>query len=326
MALPTYFGSGAFTVGAAAITPPFPVDTLENDIALLVCESENEAISLSAAQGFVEVTNSPQFAGTAATNPANRIAVFWKRLAGGDTAPTMADSGNHNTAQIHVFRGVKTAGDPWNITAGGNDGGVNDTSGAVPGATTTVADCLVVLISGSSFNGTSTAQFSGWTNADLANILERTDNTNTSGLGGGHGMATGEKAAAGAYGDTTVTLANTSFKGAMSIALEGAGAVTFFQTLPAVAIGIAGLSTVTTFARTLAATAVGVAMLATALLTSVTMAATAVGVATLSKVLVFGQTLVAVATGVASLVTEFIAGSQVRKWKRLSSLWHRSSG
>lgn len=227
MPLPTYVASGTFTAAAGAIIPPFPAETQADDIALLVCESENEAISLSVPEGFVEVTNSPQFAGTAATNPANRIAVFWKRLVGGDMAPTMADSGNHNTAQIHVFRGVKTSGNPWNITAGGNDGGVNDTSGVIPGATTTVADCLIVLVCGSSFNGTSTAQFSAYTNADLANILERTDNTNTAGLGGGHGMATGEKAAAGTYGNTTVTLANTSFKGALSIALEPPGAANY---------------------------------------------------------------------------------------------------
>lgn len=87
------------------------------------------------------------------------------------------------------------------------------------------------------------------------------------------------------------------------------GGTTFFQSLPAIAVGVAGLSTVTTFARTLAATAVGVSTLATALLTSVTMAATAVGVATLSKALVFGQTLAAVAVGVAGMVTEFIVGS-----------------
>jgi hypothetical protein len=77
-----------------------------------------------------------------------------------------------------------------------------------------------VLINTSSFNGNSTAAFSAWTNADLGSITERTDNTNTAGLGGGHGLATGTRVTAGAYGNTTVTLANTSFKGAMSIALE----------------------------------------------------------------------------------------------------------
>jgi hypothetical protein len=216
----TYVGSGTFTAGTAAITPPFPAGIAANDIALLVCESENQAISLSTPNGFVELGDQAnKAAGTAATNPASRLAVFWKRLTGADAAPTVADSGDHTTGQIHVFRGVRTTGNPWDVFAEGNDGGVNDTSGSIPGATTTVPNCLIVLLCSTSFNGTSTAQFSGWTNADLANLTERTDNSNTAGLGGGHGMATGEQAAAGAYGATTVTLANTSFKGTMSIAL-----------------------------------------------------------------------------------------------------------
>jgi len=216
----TYVGSGTFTAGTVAITPPFPAGTQADDIALLVCESENQAISLSAANGFVELGNQAnKAAGTAATNPASRMAVYWKRLTGSDTAPTVADSGDHTTGQIHVFRGVRTTGNPWDVFAEGNDGGANSTSASIPGATTTVDGCLVVLLCSTSFNGTSTAQFSGWTNASLTNLLERTDNSNTAGLGGGHGMATGEKTVAGTYGATTVTLANTSFKGTMSIAL-----------------------------------------------------------------------------------------------------------
>jgi hypothetical protein len=231
VALPTYVGSGALAANAAAVTPVYHASTAVDDIVLLVVETENQVISLSDAQGFVEVPDSPQFAGTAATDPANRIAVFWKRIttAGGGTAPTVADSGNHQTAALHAFRGCIATGDPWDVTAGGNDGGANDTTGVIPGDTTTVADCLVVLICGSSRNLTSTTTFSDWTNADLANLTERFDATDTVGLGGGHGMATGEKASAGAYADTTVTLAATSFKGALSIALKppaGAGAQT----------------------------------------------------------------------------------------------------
>jgi len=222
--MPFYVGSGTFTTSLTTCQAPFNVPTQVNDIALLVAESENETISLSSAQGFVQVTNSPQGAGTAATNPANAIAVYWKRidLVGGGTAPTVGDSGNHTTCQIHIFRGVKLTGDPWNITAGGNDGGSNDTTAVIPGATTTASNCLVAIIEGTSFNGTSTEQCGAATNADLANITERSDNTHTVGLGGGHCLITGEKASAGAYTDTTLTLANTSFKGAMSIALEGA--------------------------------------------------------------------------------------------------------
>ena len=216
-----YRSSGTFTTGAGTISPPYPADMVANDICLLAVESENQAISLSTAQGFAEVpTWSPQFAGTAATNPASRLAVFWKRTVGGDTAPTVADSGNHQTGQIHCFSGVITSGNPWDIGGGGNDGGANDTTGNVPGAVTTVANTLVVLIESTSFNGNSTVECSGWTNADLANITGRTDNSSTIQLGGGHCMATGNKATVGSYATTTVTMANTTFKGAISLALQ----------------------------------------------------------------------------------------------------------
>jgi len=237
MAIPPFKAAGTFTAGTGAITPPYPAapnDPVAGDIALLVCESENQAISLSSAQGFVELgAQANKAAGTAATDPASRLAVYWKRCVGGDTAPTVADSGNHTTGQIYLYSGCIATGNPWDVYAEGNDGGANDTTGVIPGATTTVADCLIVLICSSSYNGTSTTEFSAWTNTNLTNILERGDNTNTAGLGGGHGLATGEKASAGAYGDTTVTLAHTSYKGAMSIALKPPTAQTYYQTLDA---------------------------------------------------------------------------------------------
>jgi len=218
-----YRASGTFTSNTNAITPPYPGSMQANDVCLLVVESENEVISLSSAQGFLELSAwSPQSAGTAATNPASRLAVYWKRTVGGDTAPTVADSGNHTTGQIHCFSGVIASGNPWDVGAGGNDGGANDTSGTIPGATTTVDSTLVVLITSTSYNGNSTTQCSNWTNANLTNLTEQTDNTATSGLGGGHCLATGDKATAGIYATTTVTLANTSYKGAISLALKPA--------------------------------------------------------------------------------------------------------
>jgi MSHA biogenesis protein MshQ len=224
-AAPAYRASGTFTSGTGAITPPYPASMAANDVCLLAVESENQAISLTVGSenGFVEVpTWSPQFAGTAATNPGSRLALFWKRTVGGDTPPVVADSGDHTTGQIHCFSGVITSGNPWNTGAGSNDGAANDTTGTIPGSTTTESDTLVVLIISTSFNGTSTAQCSAWTNADLTSLTEQTDNTNTSGLGGGHCLATGIKASAGTYTTTTVTLANTSYKGAISLALKAA--------------------------------------------------------------------------------------------------------
>ena len=232
MALPTFKAAGTFTAGTGNITPPYPASPnapVANDIAILVVESENEGIAFVDLEdrGFVELgSQANKAAGTSGVNPASRLAVFWKRCVGGDVAPTILDPGNHATGRIYLFSGVITTGNPWDVYAEGNDGGANDTTGVIPGATTTVAECLIFLICTSSYNGNSTAQFASWTNAALANILERGDNTNTAGLGGGHGSATGEKATAGAYGDTTVTLAQTSYKGTMSIALKPPPAAT----------------------------------------------------------------------------------------------------
>lgn len=219
--VPAYRASGTFTAGTGSITPPYPAGMAANDICLLVVTSENQAISLTTANGFVEIpTWSPQSAGTAATDPASRLAVYWKRTVGGDSAPVVADSGDNNEGVIHCFSGVTTNGNPWDIGAGGNDSAANDTTGTIPGATTTADNDLVVLITSTSVNGTGTANFSTWTNANLTSITERQDNSNTAGLGGGSGMATGVKATAGAYTTTTVTLAATSFKGALSLALK----------------------------------------------------------------------------------------------------------
>ena len=221
---PAYRSSGVFKAGTPGITVLYPVDMVANDVCLLVVETENEAITLNAANGFAEISAySPQSAGTANVSPASRLAVYWKRTVGSDIDPSILKSGDHTTGQIHCFSGVTTSGDPWDTGAGGNDSAANDTSGVIPGATTNEDNTLVVLINSSSGDNNSTAEFSGWANSDLASLTERTDNTNKAGKGGGHGMATGEKASAGAYGNTTVTLANTSYKGAISLALKGVG-------------------------------------------------------------------------------------------------------
>lgn len=219
--LPAYRASGTFTAGTGAITVPYPGTMVAGDVCLLVVSSENQAITLTTANGFVEIpTWSPQSAGTAATNPASRLAVFWKRTVGADASPVVAASGNNTEGVIHCFSGVINTGNPWDTGAAGNDSAANDTTGTIPGSTTTVANDLVVLITSTSNNATSTTNCSGWTNANLASITERQDNSNTAGLGGGSCMATGTKVAAGAYTTTTVTMAATTFKGAMSLALK----------------------------------------------------------------------------------------------------------
>ena len=217
---PTYQAVGTVTSGTGAITPTWPTHQA-GDVALLVIESANQAISLSTPAGFVEVTGSPQGTGTAGGTAATRLAVYWKRATtSSESSPTVADSGDHQIARIITFRGVIGSGNPWDVTAGGVAASAS-TAVSIPGATTTVANTLVVTIVA---NGTDTtsAQTSGWTNANLTSLTERMDNNTSSGNGGGFGVATGVKATAGAYGATTATLATSSVQGKLSIALKPA--------------------------------------------------------------------------------------------------------
>ena len=222
---PTFVAAGAVAANAAAITPALPAGIASNDILLLFLETANEAISIANQNGgtWTEVTNSPQGTGSGAGSGATRLTVFWSRYNGTQGAPTTSDSGNHQLGRVVALRGCATSGNPWDVTAGGVDATV-DTSGAIPGATTTVANTLVVAALATALpDADGTADFSAWTNANLTSLAERTDNTSSAGNGGGLGITTGVKATAGAYGATTVTCATAAKKGLLSIALKPGG-------------------------------------------------------------------------------------------------------
>ncbi|KKT07613.1 MAG: Fibronectin type III domain protein [Parcubacteria group bacterium GW2011_GWA2_43_17] len=220
--VPTFVAAGAVASGTGAITPALPAGIATNDILLLFLETSNQAISISNQNGgtWTQVANSPQYCGTAAGTTGARLTVFWSRYNGTQGAPTTSDSGDHQLGRMIAIRGVVASGDPWNVTAGGVEA-VSDTSGSIPGATTTVANTLVVTAIATSLpDASSTAKFSAWTNANLTSITERIDNSVTAGNGGGLGVATGVKVTAGVYGNTAVTLANAAYKGMMSIAIK----------------------------------------------------------------------------------------------------------
>ena len=221
-AVPTFVAAGAVTSNTTAITPALPAGIATNDILLLFLETSNQAISISNQNGgtWTAVTNSPQYCGTAAGTTGARLTVFWSRYNGTQGAPTTSDSGDHQLGRMIAIRGAVSSGNPWDVTAGGTEA-VSDTSGSIPGATTTVANTLVVTAIATSLPDlSSTTRFSAWTNANLTSLTERTDNSITAGNGGGLGVATGIRAATGAYGNTAVTLATAAYKGMMSIAVK----------------------------------------------------------------------------------------------------------
>jgi hypothetical protein len=219
MALPTVQGVANGQGNTAAATVSWPASHQADDIGLLFLETDDgEAAGVASPSGWVEVTDSPQDSGANGGNTGTRLTVFWKRAtSGAEGDVTTTDAGDHTYARIISFRGCETSGNPWDVTAGDNANSAS--SGSIPGDTTTVADCLIVAAI-SRGTDTASAAFSNWANGDLANVAEIADAGTAQGSGGGVGVATGEKASAGTFGATTVTLAATSGQGRIMIALK----------------------------------------------------------------------------------------------------------
>ena len=243
--MPTFIANGGTNVNGNVgnCTPAMPGSILANDILIAVACGEGDddgvGIALTTANGFALVMGETVGDDADATeeDPELNCEVYWKRAVGADSAPVFTDSGDHTSRSVHQFRGVKLTGNPWNVSVGSNDSNANDTSAVIPGSTTSAADCLVVLIQGTSNNGNSAANCGAVTNTDLATITEVFDGSITTGLGSGVCIITGEKASAGAYGTSTLTMANTTYKSAYSLALEGAVATGCGTTIPLTGAG-----------------------------------------------------------------------------------------
>ncbi|MGH7391434.1 MAG: LamG domain-containing protein [Candidatus Rokuibacteriota bacterium] len=215
-AMPTFVAAGALVAAVGTVTPALPAGLQTNDLLLLVAESANQAVTIPTPNGgtWMEVANSPQGMGTAGQISGARLTMFWSRYNGTQGNPTTNDPGNHIGAKIFAFRGCETSGNPWNVTAG--DVPASGTANVlIPGATTTVDQCLVVLIATCNLPDT----WSALTNADLATLTERFQGDVVAGNDGDMFLATGEKASAGSYGATSVTITGGNHHGRMSIAL-----------------------------------------------------------------------------------------------------------
>lgn len=209
-AIPTVRAVGAANADVGAITLTLPSGTAANDILVALFITQNtQAITMS---GYTVL--SEQDAGTI------RLTVMWKRAGGGEGNPTSSDSGAFQLGRLIAIQGCVTSGDPWDVTNTGSTG--TGTTGTINGATTTWANSLVLQALGITRAGTPIAS-SGQTNADLSSVTEQMDNSTSLGTNGGSMMlATGGKAAAGAYGTMSVTLSSSQTWVGWTGALKGA--------------------------------------------------------------------------------------------------------
>lgn len=202
----TYVNKSAFASGTAALTVGAVSGVVADDLILLFVESANQNIATPT--GFTQVTNSPVSTGTAATAGGVRLAVFYRFATGADTTTSVADSGNHTTAIKMAFRGVDTA-TPFDATPVSAIKTPASTSSSFPGITTATANAWIVHASALDLDAASTATTGTPTNANLTGLTERHDQTISGGVGGGLVVITGEKATAGATGNTTATVTST---------------------------------------------------------------------------------------------------------------------
>lgn len=218
-ALPIWYATGAAFGGTGAGAPDYPSGWLPGDFLLMVVETSNEAVTTPS--GWTIFPDIPQGTGTGGGTVATRLSAYYRRATDADTpTASITDPGEHIFAQILGFRGVLETGDPWNVTSGGTDA-VSDTNVSIAGDTTTVDNCLVVVACARS-SDISTPEFASFTNSDLSNFTERSDDGTTAGNGGGVGVAVGGKATAGSYGTTTATLTTAAVKAFVTIALKPA--------------------------------------------------------------------------------------------------------
>ena len=218
MATIQYVTAGAIAGATTAPTITVPAGIQNGDLLLMLCESANQAISVTSPAGWTEVgTQASQAIGTAAGATATRLAVFYKFTTGTETNPVLIDSGQHTLGQILVFRNVNYR-NPFIATASGATTVTLTTTFSFPTVTTTVPNSLIFLCCASHLN---TTVFNALpTNANLTSITERVDNGNAAGNGGSIAAWTSFKSTAGATGATSAVSATSAIFGYLTIALR----------------------------------------------------------------------------------------------------------
>jgi hypothetical protein len=196
---PAFRSAGAQFANANAVASAFGTGAAANDFNLLVVETSNEP--LPAITGWLGVgSGSINVAVTSVTS----LTARYRIMVGGDTAPTIPDSGDHQVGRIFHFSGVDTAspfdGTPVFSTDNGTSTTVN-----FPTLTTTGPDRRIVHVAVSGFDN-ATSQITGaGTNANLTGLANHGNGWVVTGLGGGYAVISGVMPTAGAIGTTTVT-------------------------------------------------------------------------------------------------------------------------
>lgn len=211
-----YIGRGSRTLSANAVTATLPTGVAEGDLMILAVGTANQAITTP--DGWIEVANSPQGAGTGGQADAIRLGLYYKIATSSESDLTVADTGDYQIASIFLFRGTDTT-TPFNTTAGRvqTSATTTYTGNAI---TTTIDGCMIVDFIGIDRDVINTANLSSWTNASLETITEILDYANNTQTGGGLGVANGIDTIAGSVDATTATLSASQIYASITVAIS----------------------------------------------------------------------------------------------------------
>jgi hypothetical protein len=149
------------------------------------------------------------------------LTVFYRWVTGTEAAPGVGDSGDHQIARIVAYSGVDLT-TPFDAQAGSVKTTASTTA-TFPNVTTTVNDCMVLMMEAHALpDSTSTAIAGTRAGSNLTGVTERMDNNTNAGNGGGFSLAEGLKAAAGSVTGGTVTLTTSTIGAHITLALRPA--------------------------------------------------------------------------------------------------------
>ncbi len=99
-----WVSAGPFVSGTGPISVAFPAGYAVNELAVLLVESANESVATPS--GWTLHANGMIGQGTAGADGSVRLTAFYKLCASVEPSVSLADSGDHTLAIIHLFRGA----------------------------------------------------------------------------------------------------------------------------------------------------------------------------------------------------------------------------
>lgn len=212
----TFVSSGTNNNGTANVLPGLPANGQTDDFMIMAVESSGINNQPATPTGWTLLETARTGAPTYIADDA-RMTVFHAWYSSGINR-TVVDSGDHTGARIHMFRGVDltTPIEAWTFSADA----ANVTSHSHTSPTTLTDGAFVV--------GCFAIGDDGWTLSALANtsLVSATDtglSLYASGNDGGHFVAYGEKATAGAVNNWTFTSSLAERSAGIVLALKPAG-------------------------------------------------------------------------------------------------------